>query len=275
MAVRAGGRLLLRIEDLDPVRSTKMLERHIVEDLDWLGVTFAEAPIRQSDNGDLYARALDTLASRDLIYPCHCSRADIARKAGGLRDPDGSPPHLGRCRPGGEPGKPAAWRLDMARALALAPRRLFWREFGEGAVETLDPADPAVWGDVALKRKDAPASYHLAVVVDDHAQGVSDVVRGLDLFHATGVHRLLQELLGLGPPRYRHHRLVRDGAGEKLSKSARSSSLAHWRDAGVSANQIRAALGFGETFAPADQLVLAAIAGPDGAGVELGAWAIN
>jgi len=275
MAARAGGRLLLRIEDLDPARSTSMLERHIVEDLDWLGVTFAEAPIRQSDNNARYASALAMLASRDLIYPCRCSRADIARNAGRLCDPDGSPPHLGRCQPTGEPGRPASWRLDMARALVVVQQPLFWREFREGGVETLEPADPAVWGDVALKRKDAPASYHLAVVVDDDAQGVSDIVRGLDLFHATAIHRLLQELLGLAEPRYRHHRLVRDKAGDKLSKSAGSLSLAHWRDAGVTAGQIRAALGFGAAFAAADQLVLAATAGPDGAGVELGAWAIS
>ena len=281
MAARAGGRLLLRIEDIDPARCTRQFERQIIADLAWLGVRFDEPPRRQSDHGDAYASALGRLASRDLVFACVCSRADLARNAGGRRDPDGSPPHLGRCASAPAAGQAPALRLDMARALALVAGPLCWREYGEGANETLERADPAAWGDIVLKRKDSPASYHLAVVVDDGAQGVSDVVRGRDLFHATGVHRLLQELLSIAPPRYRHHRLVRDAAGAKMSKSARSMALAELRGAGASPGQIRAMLGFGDASAASgerDQLTLAATADPDDAGTagaELGAWAIS
>jgi glutamyl-Q tRNA(Asp) synthetase len=278
MTEKTGGRLLLRIEDIDPARCTREFEREIVNDLDWLGVVFDEPPQRQSDNVEAYADALKRLASRDLIYPCVCSRADIAGRAGALRDPDGSPPHFGRCAPLAVPGRKPALRLDMARALALAPDPLFWREYREGARETPERADPSVWGDVLIKRADAPASYHLAVVIDDDFQGVSDVVRGRDLFHATGIHRLLQELLRIASPRYHHHRLVCDAVGEKMSKSARSMTLAHLRAAEASPEQIRAMLGFGQ--APSRrraQLTLAASAGPAvGAdGTALGAWAIN
>ena len=275
MAARSGGRLLLRIDDLDIERCTRQFEQHVIADLDWLGVAFSEAPSRQSDSSTAHARAIATLASRDLVYPCRCSRADIARNAGSRRDPDGSPPHLGRCAAPAKSVLPAALRLDMARALTQVARPLFWRELGEGVAGTLEAADSAVWGDIVLERKDGSASYHLAVVVDDDAQNVSDVARGNDLFHATALHRLLQELLGLAPPRYRHHRLVRDGAGVKLSKSAGSMALANARESGVLPAQIRTALGFGGAPRSDDQLVLAAIAGPDGAGVELGAWAIN
>jgi glutamyl-Q tRNA(Asp) synthetase len=278
MAEKAGGRLLLRIEDIDPARCTREFEREIVDDLDWLGLVFDEPPRRQSDNVEAYADALRRLASRDLIYPCVCSRAEIAGRAGVLRDPDGSPPHFGRCAPLAVPGRKPAQRLDMARALTLAPEPLLWREYREGAHETLERAKPSVWGDVLIKRADAPASYHLAVVIDDEFQGVSDVVRGRDLFHATSIHRLLQELLRIAPPRYRHHRLVCDAAGEKMSKSARSMTLAHMRSAGVSSGQIRAMLGFDpERSGGRRQLTLAASAGPAAGadGTALGAWAIN
>jgi glutamyl-Q tRNA(Asp) synthetase len=138
-----------------------------------------------------------------------------------------------------------AMRLDMARALALAPADLSWREYGEGTAEMRVQADPSVWGDFVLKRKEMAASYHLAVVVDDAAQGVSDVMRGNDLFQATAAHRLLQSLLEIAAPRYRHHRLVRDSIGEKMSKSASSTTLEELRGNGVAAEEVRAALGFG------------------------------
>jgi glutamyl-Q tRNA(Asp) synthetase len=137
----------------------------------------------------------------------------------------------------------------MARALVEAPGALHWREYGEGTEAAMVRADPAAWGDFLLKGKDMPASYHLAVVVDDAMQGVSDVVRGRDLFAATSAHRLLQALLEIAPPRYRHHRLVRDVAGAKMSKSAASTPLAELRRNGVAANEVRATLGFGPAAA--------------------------
>jgi glutamyl-Q tRNA(Asp) synthetase len=257
MAKASGGRFLLRIEDIDRARCKPGYERAILDDLAWLGLVFAEAPRRQSEHGADYAEALDWLAARGLVYPCFCTRGEVARASGGARDPDGAPLYPGTCRLLNAraraarlaKGDSAALRLDMARALALAPADLAWREFGEGTIATRVAAAPAAWGDFVLRRKDMPASYHLAVVVDDGAQGVSDVVRGADLFHATSAHRLLQELLGIGAPRYRHHRLARDGAGDKMSKSARSTSLDQLRRDGFAAAEIRAALGFGDSGA--------------------------
>ena len=278
MARRAGGRLLLRIEDIDPARCSQEFEQAILADLDWLGVSFDEPPQRQRNRNAAYADALGRLASRDLVFPCLCSRAEIAARAGGLRDPDGAPPHLGRCARRADGGREPAMRLDMAHALALVLHPLCWREYGEANDAVSQRANPAVWGDVIIKRADAPASYHLAVVVDDAAQGVSDVVRGRDLLHATSVHRLLQQLLAVAPPRYRHHRLVCDGAGVKMSKSATSITLAQLRARDVSPGQIRVMLGFGGTAgAQSDQLTLAVTAAPAAGadGTALGAWAIS
>lgn len=198
------------------------------------------------------------MSARGLVYPCFCSRAGIAAAAGGARDPDGAPLYSGACRalsPGDAArrlaaGERAALRLDARRALAEAPGDLSWREYGEGARGELRRADPAAWGDFVLRGKDNAASYHLAVVVDDALQGVSDVVRGRDLLAATSAHRLLQVLLGLAPPRYRHHRLVLDAKGAKMSKSAASPPLSALREAGYSAREVRAALGFEESQAP-------------------------
>jgi glutamyl-Q tRNA(Asp) synthetase len=254
MAAKVDGRFLLRIEDIDRSRCKPEYERAIVADLAWLGLTFAQAPRRQSAHAVDYAGALESLAARGLVYPCFCTRGEIARASSGARDPDGAPLYPGTCRRMGANarearlarGGNAAMRLDMARALALAPADLHWREYCEGTVETRVQADPSVWGDFVLKRRDMAASYHLAVVVDDALQRVSDVVRGSDLFQATSAHRLLQTLLALPAPRYRHHRLVRDSAGEKMSKSASSTTLEDLRRKGVAASEVRAALGFGE-----------------------------
>jgi glutamyl-Q tRNA(Asp) synthetase len=249
MAAAVSGRFLLRIEDVDVARSKREFEAAIIDDLAWLGLTFPEAPRRQSAHGEDYARALASLEARGLVYPCFCTRGDVARMSGGQRDPDGAPVHRGRCPVARHSASGhAALRLDMSRALAIAPAGLTWREYGEGVAEHLDEADPAAWGDVVLRGKDRPASYHLAVVVDDALQAVSDVVRGRDLYHATSVHRLLQELLSLAAPRYRHHRLVRDASGAKMSKSARSLALSSLREQGFAAAEIRAALGLGPPF---------------------------
>jgi glutamyl-Q tRNA(Asp) synthetase len=251
LAAAAGGRLLLRIEDLDGARCKLEYESAIRDDLAWLGLVFAAAPRRQSEHGDDYARALETLRARGLAYPCFCSRGMVATACSG-RDPDGAPHYPGTCRSLGPRdvarrlagGERAAWRLDSARARAVASAALTWREFGEGETETHCVADPAAWGDFVLRGRDAAASYHLAVVVDDALQQISDVVRGRDLFAATSAHRLLQALLGLPAPRYRHHRLALDVNGDKMSKSAASTPLGALRAQGATADDIRVALGF-------------------------------
>ena len=253
LAAEANGRLLLRVEDLDRVRCKPHFEAAIVDDLTWLGIRFPSPPRRQSEHGDDYAAALTRLDERGLVYPCFCSRSEIARASAGRRDPDGAPLYPGTCStlsPADASdrlarGDRAAFRLDMQRALNAWPARLFWTEYGEGAVPSKRPAAPEVWGDIVLSGRDLAASYHLAVVVDDALQGVTDVVRGRDLLAATAVHRLLQALLGFPAPRYRHHRLVLDQSGAKLSKSRQSWSLAELRGTGLSPGEVRAALGFG------------------------------
>ena len=243
LANECGGRFLLRIEDIDLSRARPEFEAAIYEDLAWLELDW-ERPVRkQSEHFDDYFRALEKLDALGLLYPCACTRADIARAApkDGPRDPDGAPLYPGTCR--NKPRPPireilrtggVALRLDMAKALQLVPP-LTWREFGLGDVVAL----PEQWGDVVLARKDTPTSYHLAVVVDDALQGVTDVVRGKDLFHATSVHRLLQRLLGLPAPDYRHHELLLDARGEKLSKSRESKTLRELRAEGVTPREAR------------------------------------
>lgn len=243
------GELLLRIEDIDPVRCRPELAEALAADLAWLGLRLPEPVWRQSARMSTYRAALDGLRARGLVYPCTCTRREILAAAGEARDPDGAPLYPGTCR--GRPGpqeahaSPHAWRLDMARALALCPGPHAYTAFSPGEPDTVRPADPARWGDVVLGRKDVPTSYHLAVVLDDAAQGITHVVRGRDLEAATDLHVLLQRLLGLPTPRYHHHRLIRDEAGEKLSKSLRSEALAALRERGVSAAEVRARLGFG------------------------------
>jgi glutamyl-Q tRNA(Asp) synthetase len=251
IAAEINGRVLLRIEDLDRTRCKPQFEATIVDDLAWLGLRFP-TPRRQSEHGDDYATALARLDQRGLVYPCFCSRAEIARASTGQRDPDGAPLYPGTCRALSPAeardrlarGDKAAFRLDMRRAVDAGPARLCWTEYGEEAVPSERPAAPEVWGDVVLRGRDLAASYHLAVVVDDALQGVTDVVRGRDLLAATAVHRLLQALLGLAEPRYRHHRLVLDQTGQKLSKSRQSWSLAELRATGLAPEGVRAALGF-------------------------------
>jgi glutamyl-Q tRNA(Asp) synthetase len=255
LAQRAGGRLLLRIEDIDPARCRPEYEDAIYEDLGWLGVAW-EAPVRrQSEHLADYQRALETLSAQGLVYPSFESRAEIAklvaaREADGPwpRDPDGAPLYPGSAKQLSAAerarliasGAPYALRLDMPAAIARAGE-LAWTEQGEGpgGESGIVAANPHAWGDVILARKETPTSYHLSVVVDDALQGVTDVVRGQDLFHATSVHRLLQRLLGLPEPAYRHHRLVRDEAGAKLAKSTGSTGLRELRAAGKTPADIR------------------------------------
>lgn len=246
-AARAGGgRFLLRIEDIDGTRSRPELVDAIVDDLRWLGIAWDAPIVFQSQRRELYQAALERLRAQDLLYPCFCSRADIARavaKCPVQVGPDG-PVYPGTCRvldKGTRNRRMAdelhSWRIDMARAMALAGP-LTWQDAIAGAQD----ARPDLFGDVVLARKDAPASYHLAVVVDDAGQHVSDVVRGHDLFAATHVHRLLQALLDLTVPQYRHHRLLVGNDGKKLSKSENAPSLATLRQRGTDGAALLSAL---------------------------------
>jgi glutamyl-Q tRNA(Asp) synthetase len=251
IAGEINGRVLLRIEDLDRTRCKPQFVAAIIDDLAWLGLRYPAPPRRQSEHGDDYAAALARLDQRGLVYPCFCSRAEVRRASGGQLDPDGAPLYSGACRALSPAqarerlarGEKAAFRLDMQRAIDAAPPRLGWTEYGEGAVPSRRSAAPELWGDVVLRGRDLAASYHLAVAVDA-LHGVTDVVRGRDLLAATSVHRLLQALLGLAEPRYRHHRLVLDQDGAKLSKSRQSVSLAELRATGLAPGEVRAALGF-------------------------------
>jgi glutamyl-Q tRNA(Asp) synthetase len=259
LAQARGGRFLLRIEDIDPARCRPEFEASIYQDLSWLGLAWEMPVRRQSEHFGEYRRAVEKLSELGLVYPSFESRAEIARlvaqrEAEGVwpRDPDGAPLYPGHARllsPGErtrriEAGMPYALRLDMDAAVARAGK-LGWTEQGSGPDGETGAiaARPQAWGDVVLARKETPTSYHLSVVIDDALQGVTDVVRGQDLFHATSVHRLLQHLLGLPEPAYRHHRLIRDEAGQKLSKSSGSTGLRELRASGMAAADIRGLLG--------------------------------
>ncbi len=256
IARRSGGRFLLRIEDIDRGRCRPEFEARILEDLSWLGLTWDGPIVRQSERFARYRSQLARLDARGLTYPCFCTRADIAaevaRMASAPQDPEG-PRYPGSCRnlPAAErarrvaTGQPHAVRLDVAACIAaLAGASLAFEETGTGpGGETgIVGADPAASGDVVLARKDVGVSYHLAVVLDDHEQGVTLVTRGEDLFTATHVQRLLQAMLGLDRPRYHHHRLVRDAAGRRLAKRDRDQTLASLRDSGWAPAQVRRAV---------------------------------
>ena len=258
-ARRLGGRYLLRIEDIDSVRSTQTNVDAIFRDLAWLGVTWEEPARRQSEHLPTYQAAADRLAALGVLYPCFLSRQEIvvARAAlGGGTDPDGAPLYPGHSRniPRSEAeariarGEPYVMRLDMTRALQATADRLggatlAFTELDESGEPRRVTCDPGRWGDVVIQRKEVPTSYHLSVVVDDALQGITHVTRGRDLFNATDIHRLLQVLLGLPEPVYSHHRLIVDVAGRKLSKSARDTSLAELRAAGMTPADIRHLVG--------------------------------
>lgn len=233
-----GGRFLLRIEDIDGTRSRPEHVDAILADLAWLGLTWDGEVVFQSARLALYQAVLDRLRAAGLVYPCFCTRAEIAReiKAAGAapHGPDG-PVYPGTCgaldaaERAARMGEPHAWRLDVKRALASVSPNLGWHDELAGP----QVADPAAFGDVALARKDAPSSYHLAVTVDDAAQGVTHVVRGRDLFAATHIHRLLQALLGLPTPIYRHHPLLTNANGNRLAKRTGAPTLEALRLDGV------------------------------------------
>jgi glutamyl-Q tRNA(Asp) synthetase len=259
MARATGGRFLLRIEDIDASRCRPEYEAAIHEDLAWLGIAWEQPVRRQSEHLGDYRAAIARLAEMGLIYPSFESRSEIAmlvseREAmdGWPRDPDGAPIYPGTSKhiaPAERlrrmANEPYALRLDMEAAAARA-QSLQWNETGSGPQGESGniPADPQAWADVVLARRGTPTSYHLSVVIDDAAQGVTHVVRGQDLFWATSVHRLLQSLLGLPVPAYHHHRLLLDGDGRKLSKSTRATGLRELRAQGFSPQDLRRVIGF-------------------------------
>jgi len=263
MARAMGGRLLLRIEDIDHTRCRPEYEAAIYEDLAWLGIAWEEPVRRQSEHFNDYQAALARLEALGLVYPGFESRAEITalvaeREAvGPLREPWPRDPEGARLYPGTakslspierqrriEAGAPYALRLDMAAACSRG-LNLSWLEQGEGPHGETGAvaARPQAWGDVILARKETPTSYHLSVVIDDALQGITEVVRGQDLFWSTSVHRLLQQLLGLPQPVYRHHRLILDEAGRKLSKSSEATGLRELRAGGATPADIRRLVG--------------------------------
>ena len=259
LASQQGGRFLLRIEDIDVTRCRPEFEAAIYEDLAWLGISWETPVRRQSEHLGRYREAVEGLSAQGLIYPSFESRAEIARLVAQRevagpwpRDPDGAPLYPGAAKslsPGQRQqliaqGAPYALRLDMEAALART-KDPTWQEdgAGPGGEHGFVNASPQAWGDVVLARKETPTSYHLSVVIDDALQGVTDVVRGRDLFWSTSVHRLLQQLLGIPQPAYRHHRLIVDASGHKLSKSTHATGLRELRRQGVTPAEIRRLVG--------------------------------
>lgn len=237
------GRFLLRIEDIDGTRSRPEHVETILRDLAWLGLGWDGEVVFQSQRLPRYEAALDRLRTAGLLYPCFCTRADIAASVSAPHGPEG-PVYPGTCRELVSPdlSRPHCWRIDMAKALATVSAPLTFEDSGRGLIE----ADPLLHGDVVLARKDAPASYHLAVTIDDAAQDVTDIVRGEDLFAATHVHRLLQALLGLPVPRYHHHALLTGADGERLAKRHGAPTLAALREAGEDGQALADTLRRGE-----------------------------
>lgn len=263
LAARWGGRLLLRIEDIDPTRCRPAFEAAIYDDLAWLGLSWEEPVRRQSEHVAEYGEALERLKAGGIVYPCFCTRKAITHSVRAIEsesgapwplDPDGAPLYPGRCQGLSRrdrerriaAGEPHAWRLHMRSGLARAAGPHVYTAFDPSGGEGPIPADPARWGDAVLARKEVATSYHLSVVLDDAVQGVTHVVRGRDLEAATDLHVLLQALLGVSRSRYHHHALIRDLDGDKLSKSLGSESLADVRARGVTVDAIRRRLGFGD-----------------------------
>ncbi len=257
MAKRAGGRYLVRIEDIDVTRCREEYVTGIFEDLSWLGITWEQPVLFQSQHFSTYVEAAQWLEGQGLLYPCFDSRTEIdAAAVPGAVDPDGAPlyPCLHKALPNSEiearmeNGERFALRIDMDRALARVRDRLggaplTFTELDEAGNAAVVEAHPERWGDAVILRKDVPASYHLAVVVDDARQGITHVTRGRDLYAATDLHRLLQVLMGLPEPFYHHHRLLADAEGRKLSKSAGDTALSALRAAGKSHADVRAMVG--------------------------------
>lgn len=243
------GRFLLRMDDIDTARSRPQFEAEIYDDLRWLGLTWETPVWRQSRRLSLYATAVDRLTDLGLTYRCVCTRADIkvalsAPQEGVALGPDG-PVYPGTCRDAGHNASGAAIRLNMRKAMQHIEEKLFYEEIG-GVTPMADCTPEALIsqiGDIVLARRDIGTAYHLAVVVDDAAQGVTHVTRGADLSPATPIHVLLQRLLGLPTPVYRHHRLIRDETGKRLAKRDDARAIRAYRKAGETPESLRAMLG--------------------------------
>ena len=241
-----GGRFLLRIEDIDTTRCKPEFVEGIFEDLAWLGLTWEQPVRRQSEHFDDYAAALEKLKTMGLAYPCFCTRKDIEAEIAGAgaapHGPDG-PIYPGICRHLSAQerdakiaeGIPHAWRLDLAAARAHIGAPLEWQDERKGII----PATPEELGDVVLARKDTPTSYHLSVVVDDGLQGITHIIRGEDLFHATHIHVVLQCLLGLPTPVYHHHGLMLDEHGQRFAKRNKSVTLESLRESGTNPDDLK------------------------------------
>jgi glutamyl-Q tRNA(Asp) synthetase len=256
-ARQLGGRFLLRIEDIDTGRSRPEYVAAIFEDLKWLGLSWEEPVLVQSQHFREYLTAADKLIAQGLLYPCFASRTEIATAADPSKtDPDGVQLYPGIWRSASadaineriKRGETPALRLNMTAALEamrakLGGKPLTFTEVAVDGSEEIVAADPARWGDAVIIRKDVPASYHLAVVVDDARQGITHVTRGRDLYEATSLHRLLQTLLDLPEPVYSHHNLIRWQDGRKLSKSNGDMGIRSLREEGASAADIRRAIG--------------------------------
>jgi len=263
-AREAGGKFLLRIEDIDRARCREEFTDAILEDLAWLGLDWDGDVRRQSQHLEDYRAPLDRLNASGMIYPCFCTRSAIkAEIEAAIAAPHGAAPfespgplYPGTCRnlsaaernARQAAGQVFALRLDVAKA-AEAAGELFWEEEGRGRIEV----DAASQGDVVLARKDTPSSYHLAVTVDDVLQGVTLVTRGEDLFASTHIHRLLQALLGYPAPRYRHHQLLTDASGRRFAKRDNALTLRALREAGKSPEEVRAMAGFRQGPGPLAQ----------------------
>jgi glutamyl-Q tRNA(Asp) synthetase len=261
VARKAGGRFLLRIEDIDLERRRPEFVTAIYEDLRWLGLTWEEPVLVQSEHFAEYLKAADKLIAKGLLYPCFATRTEIAAavnqaKTEANTDPDGAPLYPGLWRGAAADligarmaaGESPALRLNMDGALQVLREKrgnkpLTFTEVGDDGSERTVVAEPQRWGDAVIVRKEVPASYHLSVVVDDARQGVTHVTRGQDLFAATDLQRLLQELLDLPEPVYSHHRVIRWSDGRKLSKTNQDMGLRALRDEGATAADIRRVIG--------------------------------
>ncbi|MEP1767489.1 MAG: tRNA glutamyl-Q(34) synthetase GluQRS [Sulfitobacter sp.] len=253
LAQSAQGQFLLRIEDIDQSRARPAWEAQIYDDLAWLGVTWQTPVMRQSDRQDAYDRALDALWARGLLYPCSCTRADIAAATSAPQEgapflgPDGVV-YPGTCRPDTPPNGPRpkdkALRLDMTLACAALSDPLEFIDKTDNQHIIIDPKQmPKTVGDIVLARRDMGTSYHLSVVLDDAAQKVTDVVRGADLIDATQIHLLLQHFLDLPQPQYTHHKLIRDADGKRLAKRDDARAISLFRSEGASPADVRAMVG--------------------------------
>ncbi len=229
IARKAGGRFILRIEDIDQGRCRAECVEAIYRDLAWLGIEWDGPVMVQSQRYDAYRDAFERLSAKGVVYKCWCTRSDLAASASAPHG-DAGPIYPGTCKHRADPGdgQPYCWRLDVAAATAITGP-LSWIDDMAGPVV----ADAGLLGDTVLIRKDVPTSYHLAVTVDDAAQNVTHIVRGNDLFSATHIHRILQALLGYPSPVYHHHRLIADESGTRLAKRLNAVSVADMRASGI------------------------------------------